>query len=149
MRKLSVVLLPMGCILLISLSFYLLSSRLLLPSVQEASAASHTSKKRFLSSQKLSSASKIALSPAPIPKNNPTPTSTPTPTLIPTPTNIPVPTSTPTPTPTTVAKKVLPQLATIDSVQGFIMQKINEYRSSQGLSSVSSDPLSETITSKV
>ena len=76
---------------------------------------------------------------------SPTSISTPTPTRTPTPTATPTPTPTKTPLPLTPT--ATPSLTTTEntsatpevSVQSYLMQKINEYRSSQGLSSVNTD----------
>lgn len=79
----------------------------------------------------------LLATPTPTKKPTPTPsfTPTPTPTRVPTPT----PTKIPTPTPTKAASSPVTQSVASDSIQSYIMQKINEYRSSLGLSSVVTD----------
>lgn len=82
----------------------------------------------------------------PKPKNVSKPTSIPSPTLTPTPTPTATPTSTPSPTPTkvptatpTLAPTSIPNPPT--SVIGqYLLQKVNEYRSTLGLPSVKNDP---------
>jgi uncharacterized protein YkwD len=127
MRKLSVLFLPVACLLVISLSFYLLASPSLLPSVKKADAAS----------KKVKSVRGINhhVTPRPTKELIPTPTNTPSPT----PTLTPTPTKKPTPIPPNPTKVLTPapiQSSSSDSVQSYIMQKINEYRASLGLSSV-------------
>jgi uncharacterized protein YkwD len=133
MRKLLILLLPIGCFLLIVCSFYLLSSHSHVLQVQAVDAATYKNQ----IPRRLTLLTPLPTK-APTPTNMPTPTPTskpiPTPTLTPTPTKIP----TPTPTPTKVPSPGTQSLPT-DSIQSYIMQKINDYRSSQGLSSVATD----------
>ena len=76
----------------------------------------------------------------PQPSESLTPTNTPVPTNTPTPTIFIQPTSTPTPTPTpqTLESTEIKQTGN-PSVQEFIMQEINNYRITQGLSKVTTD----------
>ncbi len=121
MRKLSVLLLPVACLVVICLSFYLLASSSLLPRVQKASAAG--------SHKKIIRKMTLFVTPTPTKEPTPTPSFTPTPT----------PTTIPTPTPTQPALPSVIQSVSSDSIQSYIMQKINEYRSSLGLSRVTTD----------
>lgn len=127
MRKLLLLVFPVGIIGIISLSFYLLlnfdSGNFPIP--QASAAKRHIKINRRI------------FNPTPTPTYLPTPT--PTPTSIPTPTPTLMPTSTLTPTSAPITTP-LPKSTTSDSVQSYILQKINDYRSSLGLSSVSTDP---------
>lgn len=94
--------------------------------------------------------SRISNPSTPSPTNQPTPTSTsrptatPRPTLQPTPqpttTPRPTPVATPKPTPTSTPRPTTAPSSSTDSVQSFIMNEINDYRKSQGLSAVKTDP---------
>ncbi len=129
MQKLSVILLPVACLLVIFLSFYLLSSPALRLHIQKADAANHPPRSAYPLRHQVTMSS--AKKPTPTPTASPTPT--PLPTSTPTPTKIP-----PTPTPTQAAA-LAPQPSSSDGVQSYIMQKINDYRRSVGLSSVAVD----------
>lgn len=160
MRKVLHATLPLLTIVVIGASFFLLtnqgierqkvlgSSRLASSTVQKSPVAKVTIKKRVVTSQAVS----VKQTPPPIklmstPSPTPTPPSTPIksppvggPTEEPTPTQIIKITNTPSPTSVKSALTPTPLPVTPeDSIQSYIMQKINDYRSSQGLSSVSTD----------
>lgn len=138
MRKLLLLPLPIAIVSVISLSFYvLLHNQGNQFPISQVSAASH---RKRLVRLRLTPAPTIAVKTLNTPTPTLKPTATPTPTLTPSATPTPttklisavVPTATPMP----------PQSAqsTSDPIQSFIMQKINDYRASLGLSSVKIDP---------
>lgn len=130
MRRFLLFILPVACLFVIGISFYLLetNSDSSLSPIVKVDAATHNRKtiKRI----------KVTPTPTRIPTATPTPrpTATPTPkpkpTVTPTPTKVPVKVVTPTPTNAPVSS---------DPIKDYIMQKINDYRSSQGLKSVKTD----------
>lgn len=125
MRKLLLLSLPIAIVAVISLSFYVLlrTNSHSFPITQVSAA---TNKKKLL---------RLKVTPTKTPRVKRTPTPTPTRKPTPTPTATPTPTVKPTATPTPTQT----QASGEDEVQTYIMQKINDYRSSQGLSSVKTD----------
>lgn len=135
MRKLLPIALPVFVLVVITASFYLLHSQ----SPQgkmlgiKSASASHSQRKKPVRPPR-----RTLLSPTPIKVATPSPTrvSTPTPTKAPTPTPTAIPTSTPTPTPSTQSPS---NEFALTSSEQYIMNKINEFRSSQGLGAVKPD----------
>lgn len=152
MRNALLATLPLLTIVVIGSSFFLLTkkhqdnervlgaSRIAASTVQISSVTRVTIKKRIVTPSPTISKKQPLI---PI-KSTATLSPTPTKTILkppvePTPTSPkPDPTNTPTPTP---AKSELPAtpIVTGDVIQSYIIQKINDYRSSQGLGSVSTD----------
>ena len=137
MRKILLLILPVAIVSVISLSFYLLltSDHSKFP-VSQASAASRRqriARLRLTPTPTITIKSLITPTPTLKPSATPTPilkpTATPTPTAKPTPT----PTIGTTPTPTTTSP------TSSDPIKDYIMQKINEFRASQGKGSVTTD----------
>ncbi|HVZ59134.1 MAG TPA: CAP domain-containing protein [Patescibacteria group bacterium] len=139
MRKLLVIFLPFAIILTLFFTFSFLSildRQSAVLGIQDAAAA-HLSPLHS-SYPPLAGAPLLVqhiLTPTPTPTATatpfPSPTATPTP-LPPTPTNTIVPTP-------TVVSQPADSSPSVNSVQSYLLQKINDYRSSLGLSSVSMD----------
>lgn len=148
MRIFLLLTLPFAIVTVLGTSLFLLSSRSdnspLLFSVNKVDASSYsvstntgdriinTPRKKKVKARKSTLVAK-AIKPTSSPTPTPTDTPTPTPTKKPTPT----PTKKPSPTPTKTVTPVTEISG--DPIKNYIMQKINEYRSSQGLSAVKTD----------
>lgn len=148
MRKFLPIILPSVILFVLGISFYLLRAhpRSSVLGIQSASA-SHFTQDRYTRVRTF-----VKSSPTPTRTLTPRPTSTPTPTRIPTSTPTPIksqpiptvlPTNTPTPTPTVSGPTPQPTQAasgvSLSGAQSYIVGKINEYRSSVGLSPVKAD----------
>lgn len=143
MRKLLILPFPFAIVLVIGLAFFLLDSRARPSSVlgiKKAAAASPNF--TIPSTPKAPTAPSIFTlkkqpTVTPTPTVTPFPTATPTPTLILTPTKVPTPTKRPTLTPTKSPQVTTQPLS--NSAGDYLLQKINDYRASQGLASVKTD----------
>lgn len=144
MQKILVFVLPLASLTVICLSFLILLSKHHYPRVKSVAAA-----RTERNIQRNSLGSKTSI---PTPTSTLTPTFTPTPTAtvtltptpLPTATSVPIAILTSTPTPTQAAKSTLntsfPRSSTNqNSVQNYLLEKVNDYRHSKGLSSVVSD----------
>ncbi|CAN5144156.1 hypothetical protein BH09PAT1_BH09PAT1_6110 [soil metagenome] len=138
MRKILLVALPIAIVSVISLSFYVLfsshKSQFPVAQVSAASTKRKFSRKIFTPSPTPTKIAKYIKIATPTPTVKPTVTPTPTKklTAIPTQTKVITPTATPIP-------PVLGTSLPGDPIRDFIMQKINDYRVSQGLQSVKTD----------